>query len=72
MAIGLTLKNDDLSVFVLDRLIDRADDAVNMNLEVLAELGTRIISNLPENKCDLMSVGEVAEMLPGFDVVTAY
>lgn len=83
MAIGLTLADDEVTVFVLgSRMPDNArsapdtaaipDPAPDLNLEMLGDLGVRIYSDKPENRFDVMPLEEIARSLTGFDTVIPY
>lgn len=71
MAVGLTLADDAVTVFVMDRQL--ADDGgIGMSLEMLQEMGARIYSNHPGNSLPLMSIDDIARTLPQFDTVVPY
>lgn len=71
MAVGLTLADDEVNVFIMDEKLE-ADEAISLNLETLSDLGCRIISNNPENRYEQMTTEEIARILPGYDVVIPY
>lgn len=71
MSVGLTLADDEVNVFIMDEKLD-TDEATALNLETLLDLGCRIFSNNPENKCEQMTAEEIARILPGYDVVIPY
>ncbi len=72
MAVGLTLADDEVNVFMMDKKIDLDDEAVALNVETLNDLDVKIFSNNPENKFEQMSTGEIARALPKYDTVLPY
>lgn len=71
MAIGLTLDNDEVTVFVMDGRLDQSE-ATAMNIGFLRDLNVRIYSNNRENDFDHMSTEDIARLLPDFDAVIPY
>jgi hypothetical protein len=71
MAVGLTLADDEVNVFIMDEKLE-TDEATALNLETLLDLGCRIFSNNPENKYEQMTAEEIARILPGYDVIIPY
>lgn len=72
MAVGLTLADDEVSVFVMDKKVDMSDEAVALNVEILGDLDVKIYSNNPENRFEQMSTEEIARNLVKFDTVIPY
>jgi hypothetical protein len=72
MAVGLTLADDEVNVFMMDRKIDLEDEAVALNVETLNDLDVKIFSNNPENKFEQMSTEDIARALPNYDTVLPY
>lgn len=71
VAVGLTLADDEVNVFVMDdKLV--IDDEIEMNLEALSEMGVKIFSNNPENKFEFMSTEDIANALVDYDAVIPY
>jgi predicted peroxiredoxin len=71
MAVGLTLADDKVTVFVMGNKL--ADDGnIAMSLEMLLEMGVTIYSDNPENSLALMSIADIAKKLPEFDAVVPY
>ncbi|TAN42771.1 MAG: hypothetical protein EPN25_02560 [Nitrospirae bacterium] len=71
MAVGLTLADDEVSVFVMDR--DLEENETNaLNQEMLADLGVTIWSNKPDIALKYMATEEIAVSLAGFDTVIPY
>lgn len=83
MAIGLTLADDEVTVFIMN--IPLSDDAsITMNLEMLGEVGVRILSNKqdagpdafpdtgPDKGFEQLTTEEIAGRLTEFDTVIPY
>ncbi len=71
MAVGATLSNDEVSVFIIDHKLE-IDDDIEVNLEMLSDLKAKIFSNHPENPFEQKSTAEIALMLSEYDVVIPY
>ena len=71
MAVGLTLEDNAVSVFVMDKKLASGDD-IDLNVETLGDMDAKIYSNNPENKFEQRTTEEVARVLPEFDVVIQY
>lgn len=71
MAVGATLLNDEISVFIMDDKLE-SDYDIDTNIQMLGDLNVKIYSNNPENQFEQRSVEEIAGMLPGYDVVIPY
>jgi len=71
MAVGATLSNDDVSVFVMDDKLEIDDDA-EVNIEMLSDLNAKIFSNHPGNPFEQKTTAEIALMLSEYDVVIPY
>lgn len=71
MAVGLTLEDDEVNVFVMDdKLAD--EESINLNLETLRELDVKMFSNNPDNGLQVMSTEEIAGALVNYDSVIPY
>ena len=72
MSIGLTLMDDSIDVYVLDKKIkDTKDNA--FNLETIKEMGMGLYSNCAENAgMELLSNQEISHKILGYDHVLAY
>lgn len=71
MAVGLTLADDAVTVFVMDNTL--ADgEGIRMSLEMLQEMGAKIYTNHSESSLAYMSNDEIARSLPEFDAVVPY
>jgi hypothetical protein len=69
---GLTLADDIIDVFILDRTLDKNDPAVAMPLELVNELELKIYSNNPGNGYATLSLEEMAKKLLEYDLVVPY
>lgn len=72
IAAGLTLADDTVEVFVLDRLLDRNDPVVARPLELINDLGLSVYSNEPGNGFTNLSLDELAGKLLECDIVVPY
>jgi len=71
MAVGATLADDVVSVFILDdKLVP--DEDMELNLETLPDLDVKIFTNNPDNPYEQMTTEEIARALPDYDVVVPY
>ncbi|MBI4848142.1 MAG: hypothetical protein HY808_06125 [Nitrospirae bacterium] len=71
MAVGATLANDQVTVFVMDDELEE-DDEISLNLEMLSSLRARIISNNKKNNFEQKTTEEIAAMLAEYDVIIPY
>ena len=71
MAVGATLSNDEVSVFIMDEKLE-TDYDINVNLQMLTDLKVRIFSNNSENRCEQKTTEDIARMLPEYDVIIPY
>ena len=71
MAIGATLSQDNVDVFVMDEKMEM-DEEISTNVEMLTDLKVKIYSNNPKNKFEQKSTGGIADILPEYDVVIPY
>lgn len=72
MAVGLTLDDDEVNVFVMDKKIDDSDESVSLNVETCNDLDVKIYSNNPENNFEQMSTEDIARTLLNYDIVLPY
>jgi hypothetical protein len=72
VAVGLTLADDIIDVFVLDIKLDRNNDEVAMPLELATELDLKMYSNNAENGYITITLKEMAKKLLEYDVVVPY
>ncbi|RPI35623.1 MAG: hypothetical protein EHM54_07750 [Nitrospiraceae bacterium] len=71
MAVGLTIADDEVAVFVMDEKLGD-NEVVAMNLEILKELGVKIYSNNLANDFEQMSTEAIARALLRYDSVLPY
>jgi hypothetical protein len=69
---GLTLADDTIDVFVLDRKLDKENPEVAQPLELATELELKMYSNNPENGCTTITLEEMAKKLLEYDLVVPY
>jgi len=71
MAVGATLADDEINVFIMDKKIEHNEDN-DLNLETLTDLDVKIFSNNPANPYTQKSTEEIARMLSEYDIVIPY
>jgi len=71
VSVGLTLADDEVNVFVMDRKLE-SDENIDLNVETLGDMGGKIFSNNPENKFEQMTTEQIARALTGYDVIIPY
>jgi len=69
---GLTLADDIIEVFILDRKLDKDKPEVAQPLELVTELELKVYSNNPENGCTTITTEEMAKKLLEYDFVVPY
>lgn len=71
MAVGLTLADDEVNVFLVDKKLE-SGESIDPNVEMLGDLDVKIFSNNPENKFEQKTNEEIARALTGYDAVIPY
>ncbi len=71
MAVGLTLADNLVTVFVMECALIPGD-ITDLNLQTLSDMNAKIFSTIPGNGLTLLSTAEVASMLVDFDAVIPY
>jgi len=71
MAVGLTLEDDEVNVFLMDRKLPD-DEAISLNLEALGDMDVKIFTNTKENNFEYMSTEDIARALVNYDNVIPY
>lgn len=71
MAVGLTLEDASVSVYVMDNKL-ASDENIDLNVETVGDMDGKIYSNNPENKFDQMTTEEIALAIAEADAVIAY
>jgi hypothetical protein len=69
---GLTLADDTIEVFVLDRTLEKNDPEIAKPLELVNDLDLKVYSNNPENGFTTISLEEMAKKLLEYDIVVPY
>ncbi len=71
MAVGATLCNDDVSVFIMDTPLE-SDEEIDVNVQMLSDLNVHIYSNNPQNPFEQKTTEDIARMLSEHDIVIPY
>lgn len=72
MAVGITLMDDSIDVFVLDRKLER-NEQIDLYLETIEFMEMGLFTNVEVNAdMTLMGTGEIAARLLQYDHVLAY
>ncbi len=69
---GLTLADDTIEIFVLDRKLDKNDPEIAQPFELATELELKMYSNNPENGFTTITLEEMAKKLLEYDLVVPY
>jgi hypothetical protein len=69
---GLTLADDMIEVFVLDRKLDKASPDVAQPLELVSDLELKVYSNNAENSYTTITLEDMARKLLEYDIVVPY
>ena len=69
---GLTLADDVIEIFILDRKLDKTNPEIAQPLELVTDLDLKVYSNNPENGYTTMSLDEMAKKLLEYDIVVPY
>jgi hypothetical protein len=72
MGLGLTLANDEVNVFVLDRKVEK-NEKNDMNLEMMGDLGVKLYTNCKDNEeMEYISTRDLAAKLLEYDHILPY
>jgi hypothetical protein len=71
MAVGLTLADDEINVFIMDKKLE-SNEANDLNVETLGDMDAKVYSNNPENKVEQMNTEEIAKALTAYEVIIPY
>ncbi len=72
MAVGLTLRDDVIDVYVLDRAVQDTEENT-LNLETLQELSQNVYTNVAgDGGPEFRSTEEIARLLPEYDHILPY
>ncbi len=70
---GLTLADDIIDVFVLDRKMDKNSPELASPLELVVDLNEqKVYSNNPDNGFETISIEDMAKKLLEYDIVIPY
>ena len=69
---GLTLADDTIDVYVLDRKLNRTDKDLAGPLELVSDLDLKVYSNNAENGFTTITIEEMAKKLLEYDIVVPY
>jgi hypothetical protein len=72
MSVGITLMDDTIDVYVLDRKVESNDDN-DLNIETIKDLGMNLATNTKENAgMDFISTENLAQKLLEYDHIVPY
>jgi len=72
MSVGITLLDDVIDVYVLDRKVEETEDNM-LNLETLGDMGMNVYTNCKKNESlQYLSTEEIAERLLQYDHIIPY
>ncbi len=72
MSLGLTLVDDVIDVYVLDRKLEETEE-ISSNVELIKEMDMKIYSNHKENEgMEYLSTGEMAQKLLQYEHILPY
>jgi hypothetical protein len=69
---GLTLADDTIEVFILDRKLDKNDPEIAQPLELVNDLELKVYSNNAENGYTTITLEEMSKKLLEYDFVVPY
>lgn len=72
MSVGLTLSDDEVNVFVINKKLDLDDENIVLNIETLGEMDAKVFSNIPDNPYEQMNTEAIVKALTDYDVVIPY
>jgi len=72
MSVGVTLMDDTIDVYVLDKKVESNDDN-DLNIETIKDLGMKLATNTKENaNMDFMPTEEIAQKLLEYDHIVPF
>ncbi|MEJ2192906.1 MAG: hypothetical protein P8Y39_11280 [Nitrospirota bacterium] len=71
MAVGLSLADDEVTVFVMDDVLE-PDESIEQSLEAMKLMNVVLYTNNPSNPFPFMSAEDIARALVSCDVVIPY
>ena len=70
---GITLADDSIELFVLDRKLDKGDPAIAEGLELVVDINAqKVYSNNGENGFETVALDAMAKKLLEYDIVLPY
>lgn len=72
MGVGMTLADDEISVFALDREVEKTDDN-DLNIETMGDLDVKVYTNFKGNEnMEYISTEDMAQKLLEYDHILPY
>ncbi len=72
MSVGITLMDDSIDVYVLDRKVEKNDDN-DLNIETIKDMGMKLATNTKDNAgMEYMSTEELATKLLEYDHIVPF
>ncbi len=72
MSVGITLMDDTIDVYVLDKKVESNDDN-DLNIETIKDMGMKLATNTKENDgMDFISTEELAQKLLEYDHIVPF
>ncbi len=72
MSVGVTLMDDTIDVYVLDRKVESNEDN-DLNLETIKDMGMKLSTNTKANEgMDVLTTEELAKKLLEYDHIVPY
>jgi hypothetical protein len=72
MGVGMILADDEVSVFILDREVEKNDDN-DMNIETMGDMDVKLYTNFKGNEnMEFISTEDMAQKLLEFDNILPY
>ena len=72
MGVGMILADDEVSVYILDREVEKNDDN-DLNVETMGDMDVKIFTNVKGNEnMEYISTEDLAKKLPEYDNILAY
>ena len=72
MSVGITLMDDTIDVYVLDKKVESNDDN-DLNIETIKDMGMKLATNTKENDgMDFISTEEMAQKLLEYDHIVPF
>ena len=71
MSLGMTLLEDTIDVFVLDRPVEDSEENI-MNIRTMKEMGMRLYTNVEGGGLEFIPTKDIAKWLPVYDHILPY